>query len=172
MRSNQGAHVNRPANVHREGSANRASSINGTLRDNRRPIRRGNVGRGHAPAARSSGAGAAVAEDAAVEAVAVDGGPTSGSSTTSRLSVISTTGSASTASATTAATSLVGVIAQEVQKVMPDAVVRGGDGYLRVFYEKLGLHLQTYNQWIASGGQMPASPLIEHDHFGSTARTC
>src|SRR5258707_8439302 len=33
----------------------------------------------------------------------------------------------------------VGVIAQEVQTVMPAAVVRGSDGYLRVFYDKLGL---------------------------------
>jgi len=32
----------------------------------------------------------------------------------------------------------VGVIAQEVQAVMPDAVVRGRDGYLRVFYESSG----------------------------------
>src|SRR6266849_5132266 len=33
----------------------------------------------------------------------------------------------------------VGVMAQEVQTVMPAAVVRGSDGYLRVFYDKLGL---------------------------------
>ena len=32
----------------------------------------------------------------------------------------------------------VGVIAQEVQAVMPSAVVRGRDGYLRVFYYELG----------------------------------
>ena len=39
----------------------------------------------------------------------------------------------------------VGVMAQEVQSVMPEAVTRGSDGYLRVYYEKLGLevpHLQ------------------------------
>ena len=33
----------------------------------------------------------------------------------------------------------VGVMAQEVQAVMPDAVTRGGDGYLRVHYDRLGL---------------------------------
>ena len=31
----------------------------------------------------------------------------------------------------------VGVMAQEVQAVLPAAVVRGNDGYLRVFYDKL-----------------------------------
>lgn len=49
----------------------------------------------------------------------------------------------------------VGVIAQEVQKVMPQAVVRGQDGYLRVFYDKLGLKFETYDQWLASGAKLP-----------------
>ncbi len=49
----------------------------------------------------------------------------------------------------------VGVIAQEVQAVMPSAVVRGRDGYLRVFYDKLGVPFQTYDQWIASGAHVP-----------------
>ena len=35
-------------------------------------------------------------------------------------------------------TAYVGVMAQEVQRIRPDAVVRGKDGYLRVFYDKLG----------------------------------
>lgn len=47
-------------------------------------------------------------------------------------------------------TAYVGVIAQEVQTIVPDAVVRGRDGYLRVFYEKLGLKFQTYNEWLAT----------------------
>jgi len=51
----------------------------------------------------------------------------------------------------------VGVLAQEVQEVMPEAVVRGQDGYLRVHYDKLGLNFQTYRQWIASGAQVPGS---------------
>ncbi len=50
----------------------------------------------------------------------------------------------------------VGVIAQEVQNVMPDAVVRGPDGYLRVFYEKLGLKFQTYDRWVAEGARIPS----------------
>jgi uncharacterized protein DUF3300/endosialidase-like protein len=49
----------------------------------------------------------------------------------------------------------VGVMAQEVQAVRPEAVVRGRDGYLRVFYEKLGLKFQTYDEWIASGAHVP-----------------
>jgi Protein of unknown function (DUF3300) len=50
----------------------------------------------------------------------------------------------------------VGVIAQEVQTVIPDAVVRGPDGYLRVFYDKLGVPFQTYDRWIASGARIPS----------------
>jgi hypothetical protein len=49
----------------------------------------------------------------------------------------------------------VGVIAQEVGALRPDAIVRGGDGYLRVFYRKLGLHFQSYEDWLASGGKLP-----------------
>ena len=56
----------------------------------------------------------------------------------------------------------VGVIAQEVATVMPDAVVRGRDGYLRVFYDKLGLKFQTYDRWIASGARIPATLQIHH----------
>jgi hypothetical protein len=46
-------------------------------------------------------------------------------------------------------------LAQEVQDVMPEAVVRGWDGYLRVHYDQLGLRFQTYRQWIASGPHVP-----------------
>jgi hypothetical protein len=49
----------------------------------------------------------------------------------------------------------VGVMAQEVQSVMPEAVTRGSDGYLRVFYDKLGLTFETYEQWRASGARIP-----------------
>jgi uncharacterized protein DUF3300/endosialidase-like protein len=49
----------------------------------------------------------------------------------------------------------VGVMAQEVQMVVPEAVVRDRDGYLRVFYDKLGLTFQTYDRWIASGSRVP-----------------
>jgi hypothetical protein len=51
----------------------------------------------------------------------------------------------------------VGVIAQEVQAVIPEAVVRGRDGYLRVFYDKLGLKFETYDQWVASGSVLPTT---------------
>jgi hypothetical protein len=50
----------------------------------------------------------------------------------------------------------VGVMAQEVEAVMPDAVVRGDDGYLRVFYERLGLRMQTWEEWVATGEKIPA----------------
>jgi hypothetical protein len=56
----------------------------------------------------------------------------------------------------------VGVMAQEVQTVMPAAVMRGSDGYLRVFYDKLGLKFQTYDRWIASGARVPAGAPLGH----------
>jgi hypothetical protein len=49
----------------------------------------------------------------------------------------------------------VGVMAQDVQAIMPDAVLRSRDGYLRVFYDRLGLKFQTYERWIASGARIP-----------------
>ena len=52
-------------------------------------------------------------------------------------------------------TPYVGVIAQEVAQVAPEAVTRGRDGYLRVYYDKLGLKFQRYDQWYASHGQTP-----------------
>ncbi len=51
----------------------------------------------------------------------------------------------------------VGVMAQEVQVVRPDAVERGPDGYLRVFYDKLGVRFQTYKHWRASGARVPTT---------------
>ena len=56
----------------------------------------------------------------------------------------------------------VGVMAQEVQTVRPDAVVRGRDGYLRVFYDKIGVKFETYNQWIASGARIPSTASSSH----------
>ncbi len=46
-------------------------------------------------------------------------------------------------------------MAQEVQAVMPGAVVRGDDGYLRVHYDMLGLKFLTYKDWLAAGAQIP-----------------
>jgi hypothetical protein len=51
--------------------------------------------------------------------------------------------------------SYVGVIAQEVQTLVPEAVTRGRDGYLRVYYEKLGLKLRAYSDWLAGGARLP-----------------
>ena len=49
----------------------------------------------------------------------------------------------------------VGVIAQQVQFVRPDAVSRDADGILRVHYERLGVRFQTYDQWLRSGARLP-----------------
>jgi hypothetical protein len=54
----------------------------------------------------------------------------------------------------------VGVIAQEVQAVMPGAVARGRDGYLRVYYDKLGVKFQTYKDWLAGGARIPTRSRI------------
>jgi len=61
----------------------------------------------------------------------------------------------------------VGVMAQEVAAVMPQAVTRGSDGYLRVDYARLGLKLETsidrtqygvrWNAPNQSGGDYPAN---------------
>jgi hypothetical protein len=53
-------------------------------------------------------------------------------------------------------TAYVGVMAQDVKRVRPDAVTRGRDGTLRVFYDKLGVKFQTYDQWLADGALVPA----------------
>jgi hypothetical protein len=47
-------------------------------------------------------------------------------------------------------TTYVGVMAQEVAAVKPEAVLRGADGYLRVDYARLGRRLQTWDQWVAT----------------------
>lgn len=44
----------------------------------------------------------------------------------------------------------VGVMAQEVASIVPDAVTRGADGYLRVNYARLGLRMQTWSEWTAA----------------------
>ena len=45
-------------------------------------------------------------------------------------------------------TTHVGVIAQEVGDLVPEAVIRGNDGYLRVDYGRLGLRMMTWQEWI------------------------
>jgi hypothetical protein len=56
----------------------------------------------------------------------------------------------------------VGVMAQEVQIIVPDAVTRGHDGYLRVFYDKLGLQFQTYDRWLSTGARIPSAAPQPH----------
>jgi Protein of unknown function (DUF3300)/Chaperone of endosialidase len=56
----------------------------------------------------------------------------------------------------------VGVMAQEVQQVMPQAVVRDRDGYLRVYYDKIGVKFQTYEHWRSSGARLPNVMPIPH----------
>jgi hypothetical protein len=51
----------------------------------------------------------------------------------------------------------VGVMAQEVAMVAPEAVSTGRDGYLRVDYRRLGLSMQTWDQWAAQN-RLPAVP--------------
>jgi Protein of unknown function (DUF3300) len=57
-------------------------------------------------------------------------------------------------------TAFVGVLAQEVQSIAPEAVRRARDGYWRVSYEKLGLKFETHDQWIASGARLPI--ILQH----------
>jgi hypothetical protein len=44
-------------------------------------------------------------------------------------------------------TTYVGVMAQEVQKIVPSAVSRDRDGYLLVNYDRLGLKFMTWDEW-------------------------
>ena len=52
----------------------------------------------------------------------------------------------------------VGVIAQEVRRVVPGAVSTGADGYLRVDYSKLGLRLETWDEWVREHPQTASTP--------------
>jgi hypothetical protein len=56
----------------------------------------------------------------------------------------------------------VGVMAQEVQQVMPEAAARGRDGYLRVYYDKLGVPFESYAHWLGSGAQVPHGLSLQH----------
>jgi hypothetical protein len=56
----------------------------------------------------------------------------------------------------------VGVMAQEVQAVMPEAVARGSDGYLLVYYRRLGFDMQTWDAWVASGRKIPRTAPVRH----------
>jgi hypothetical protein len=48
----------------------------------------------------------------------------------------------------------VGVMAQEVAAIAPEAVVHHADGFLRVDYARLGMRLLTWNEWQAGKSAM------------------
>ena len=54
-------------------------------------------------------------------------------------------------------TEYVGVMAQDVLKVRPDAVTTGKDGFYRVSYAKLGLRMVTKAEWDRSNAAIYAS---------------
>lgn len=63
-------------------------------------------------------------------------------------------------------TEYVGVMAQDVLKVRPDAVTTGEDGFYRVNYSKLGLRMATRAEWdrsqtavFAATGRSPEPPV-------------
>jgi hypothetical protein len=47
----------------------------------------------------------------------------------------------------------VGVMAQQVRGTFRDAVTRDPDGFFRVNYRRLGLRMQTWEEWIATTGE-------------------
>jgi opacity protein-like surface antigen len=49
----------------------------------------------------------------------------------------------------------VGVMAQEVAEIHPEAVARGPDGYLRVNYERLGLRFMSWDEWQGLTAELP-----------------
>jgi hypothetical protein len=51
----------------------------------------------------------------------------------------------------------VGVMAQQAAAVVPEAVSLGSDGYLRVDYDRLGLRLQTWDEWRAANANGASS---------------
>jgi hypothetical protein len=48
-------------------------------------------------------------------------------------------------------TDYVGVVAQQVAGIVPEAVSKDADGYFRVDYRRLGLQLRTYQNWVNKG---------------------
>ena len=52
---------------------------------------------------------------------------------------------------------MVGVMAQEVLKVEPEAVIVAPDGFYRVDYARLGLRCATYADWLGEGGLADAA---------------
>jgi hypothetical protein len=46
----------------------------------------------------------------------------------------------------------VGVMAQDVQKIEPDAVWRDHTGYLVVNYDRIGVKFMTWKEWVGRKG--------------------
>ncbi|HZC58157.1 MAG TPA: hypothetical protein VE396_19240, partial [Xanthobacteraceae bacterium] len=65
----------------------------------------------------------------------------------------------------------VGVMAQDVQQIVPKAVSSGRDGYLRVDYDKLGLRFETYRQWLKSGAELPATHSVQTECWRAACRS-
>jgi hypothetical protein len=63
----------------------------------------------------------------------------------------------------------IGVMAQEVLAVAPEAVLRGADGYLRVDYARLGMRLRTWDEraghWSVALAGGPASGQQTQSHL-------
>ena len=53
----------------------------------------------------------------------------------------------------------VGVMAQDVLKVAPEAVITGKDGFYRVRYDLLGTAMKTFDQWQAEMARIEDLPL-------------
>ncbi|NNE23649.1 MAG: tail fiber domain-containing protein [Rhizobiales bacterium] len=53
----------------------------------------------------------------------------------------------------------VGVMAQDVLKVAPEAVITGKDGFYRVRYDLLGTAMKTFDQWQAELARIEDLPL-------------
>jgi hypothetical protein len=53
-------------------------------------------------------------------------------------------------------------MAQEVEAIMPSAVWRARDGYLRVAYDKVGVTFQSYERWTEAGAEVPAGAPVAH----------
>jgi hypothetical protein len=65
----------------------------------------------------------------------------------------------------------VGVMAQEIAEIVPEAVVCGADGYLRVDYARLGLRLVTWEEWVAVNGLpfgLKARPRMGEERHSAT----
>jgi hypothetical protein len=56
----------------------------------------------------------------------------------------------------------VGVMAQEVEAMIPAAVTRDREGFLMVDYDRLGIRMQTWDAWVASGERVPAGTPVRH----------